>query len=424
MMGIRRTFLVLVVPLFLLLAAVNGALLFYSERSEAAQGLESQALAAAVTTAAFAAANDDLAKAMAAPQRDAALRHAAASIRGLDGLYVVAPGQPPQRIAGEGDNANIEGLTAPTRPVALPIRTDAEGHPVATALAPADRGRFVIAQIDAAPLFAQVAGLKRLIAGLIVLAGAVGLVLAWVVASRITRELARNSAMIEAIRTDGPTLDVEGLAIRETRDLANAVRLMRTSVAGRVARGDRELAARDRLRDEAGSVDAYRETAFAPLASDAGGQAVAVRMLGDAPAGSFYALAARDGRGALVLGECAGDTPATALARALAARRYFERRMLEDAAEHCVARGREAFVLSRVVWRTWSEAAPPLPDDRSLALLDDDNAARAAAYVRRGAGLAPVALRDDLAVLLDADGVLAILGPASAPEASAQGGEG
>ena len=419
MIGIRRTFLVLVAPLFLLLAGVNGALLFYSERSEAAQGLENQALAAAVTTAAFAAANDDLAKTMGEPQRDAALRRAATHIRDLDGLYVVTPGQPPQRIAGEGDNANIGGLTAPARPMTLPIRVDAEGHPVVTALAPADHGRFVIAQIDAAPLFAQVAGLKRLIAGLVVLAGAVGFVLAWVVATRITRELASNSAMIEAIRTDGPTLAVEGLAIRETRDLANAVRLMRTSVAGRVARGDRELAARDRQRDEAGSVDAYRETAFAPLASEAAGQAVAVRMLGAAPAGSFYALAARDGRGAMVLGECAGDTPAAALARALAARRYFERRMLEDAAEDCVARGRDAFVLSKVVWRTWSEAVPPLAEDRGLALLDDDNTERVAAYVRRGAGLAPVATLDDLAALLDADGVLAILGPASA-----QSGEG
>src|SRR5436190_7196355 len=162
--SIRQTFLILIGPLFLLLAGINGALLYAWERSEAAKGLDNQALAAAVTTAAFAAGSDDLAHTLADPRRDAALRAAARNIPGLVGLYVATPGAPPVRIAGRGDGTALGGLTPPIRPVALPIAADASGRRRATALAPASGGRFVIAQIDAEPLFAEVTELRTLIA--------------------------------------------------------------------------------------------------------------------------------------------------------------------------------------------------------------------------------------------------------------------
>jgi len=407
--SIRRTFLLLVVPLFLLLAGVNGALLYLWEKSEAEHGLQDQALAAAVTTAAFAEATPDLAQALAAPERAGAMRASAANITGLDGLYLAGPGQAPRRIAGDGRRARPGVYSRPTAPTSLPITRAANGRPVATALAPiGGGGGYVIAQIDAQPLFAQIAELKRLIAGVVAVAGLLGLVLAWVVAQRITGELKHNSELIEAIRTDAAPPSVDGLAIRETRDLANAVSLMRTSVAGRMARGERELADRDRQRDEAGSVAAWREAAFAPLSATAAGAAVAARMLGRTPAGAFYALAQKDGRAALVLGECEGDTPAAALARAVAARRYFERHMLDGAPEAAAAAGQEAFALTRVAWQAW-DAAPATP--AVLALLDKGSEERAAAYVRRAGPIGSAALADDLAALLAANGVLAVVGP-------------
>ena len=408
-MTIRRTFLVLVAPLFLLLAGINGALLFVWERSEAAKGLDDQAIAAAVTTAAFASGPDDLAQTLSDPRRDAALRAAAANIRGLDGLYVVTGDRAPVRIAGRADATNPGRLTPPTKPTTLPIMANPAGRHLATAVAPASGGRYVIAQIDAEPLYAQVAGLVRLVAALMAAAAVVGFGLAWWVASRIAGELARTDAMIAAIRADGAVGDADeaGLSIRETRDLAHAVRLMKTGVDGRLARGGRELAMRDRARDEAASVAAFRETAFPPLATEAAGAAVAVRMLGEAPAGSFYALSQAGGRGGLLIGECDGATPAEALAQALAARRFFERRLLDGPAAERVAQGQAAFGLKRVAWVDWGRKAPAT----SLALLDGDKGEKAQAYARRSGDLPVGAVADDLAALLAANGVAAVLKP-------------
>jgi len=416
-MSIRRTFLILVAPLFLLLAGVNGALLYFWERAEAERGLDQQAIAAAVTTAAFADSRDDLGRVLADPLRAAGLRSAASHVAGLHGLYIVGPDGVATRIAGAGSAAGPGRFAAPRAPTALPIRTDPSGRQIVTAIAPASGGRFVIAQIDAAPLFAQLAELQRLVTGLVAAAGLIGLVLALMIARGIVRELAGVSALIEALRTDAPASEADGFRLRETRDLALAVQLMRTSVSGRLARGRHELARRDRERDEAASVAAYRETAYPPLSTSAAGAAVAARMLGAAPAGSFYALCVAGDRAGLVLGECSGETPAAALARALLARSFFEGRLLDGDPEGRLAEGCKAFGIGRVEWLAWSETVPAVA--RSLALLEGDDAERATAYVRHGGGLSSVQMLDDLATLLQGRGVMAVVEPASA-----EGGEG
>jgi len=408
-MSVRRIFLLLIVPLFLLLSGVNGALLYVWERAEAQRGLAGEAIAAAVTTAAFANTSDDLSLAVTEPARAAALREAAQRVEGLQGLYIVTPSGQTVQIVGQASSYWPGRFAAPSEPLAAPIRKDPTGKHRATGLAPVTGGGFVIAQIDAEPLFAQVAGLQRLVIGLVVGAGLVGLALALVIARVIVRELGRNSATIQATRPDAAVEDVSGFAIRETRDLALAVRLMRASVVGRMTRGRHELARRDRERGEAGSVTAYRETLFPRLAVTAAGADLAVRILGEAPAGGFYALAEGEGRAALVLGECAADTPSAALAQALAARRFFEAGAgLGTAAR--IDQARAAFGLTRVAWLEWSAAAPP--PAQALALLDGDNADRAAAYVARAEGLAPGQVVDDLGALLGAVGAVAVVRPA------------
>lgn len=406
-MTVRRTFLLLVVPLFLALAAVNGALLYAWEKAEAERGLEAQALAAAVTTAAFAAGDDDLAMALADPRRAAALAEAARRIPGLLGLYVVAADGTETPIAGRTAGPAKHHIGMPRSAAVLPVRTDAAGRHVAIAVAPA-AGRYVIAEIDAEPLFAQLAGLKQVIAAVVAAAGAIGLALALWVAGRIRRELAVNSALIAS---EAATPQAEALSIRETKDLANAVRLMRTSVSGRLSRSARELALNDRRRDEAGAVAAYRSEALPPIAAVAAGVSVAARPLGAAPPGAFHALAVADGRAVLVLGEAAGDGPADALAQALAARRFFERSALDGDPAERVEQGRRAFDLRRIAWAAWRDGDVDVPP--VLALLDGDNDARAAAYARRAEGLGPAAVLDDLAALLAADGVAAALKPSS-----------
>ncbi|HEY0646342.1 hypothetical protein [Phenylobacterium sp.] len=411
-MTIRRAFLLLVVPLFLLLAGVNGALVYFWERAEAERGLEGQAIAAAVTVAAFADTHD-LANALADPVRAAGLRSAATHVTGLTALYLVDAEGRASPVVGAAP-AGRSPYARPVAPAALPVAVDAAGRQHITGLAPVEGGRFVVAQIDAAPLIAEVAELRRLVAGLVVGAGLVGLVLALAIAQGIVRELAGSGALIQAIRTDAPVSEAEGFRIRETRDLALAVRLMRTSVAGRLARGRHELARRDRERDEAASAAAQHETAFPPLALEAAGGALAVRMLGRGSSGRFYAHCEADGRAGLVLGECAAETPATALAQALAARRYFEAHLLDGAPEACIAEGCSVFGVGRVAWRVWTATEPPAAG--APALLDGDNAARAEAYVARAAGLTPAQVLEDLVTLLEAEGVLAVV-------RSAEGGE-
>ena len=124
-MTIRRTFLLLLAPLFLLLAGVNGALLFVWEQAEARRGLENQAIAAAVTTAAFVAGGHDLAQALADPQRAAAIRTAASKVTGLRGLYLLDADGRAVRLAGAGGDPGR--FAAPRAPVALPIADDASG---------------------------------------------------------------------------------------------------------------------------------------------------------------------------------------------------------------------------------------------------------------------------------------------------------
>jgi len=404
--SIRRTFLLLVVPLFLLLAGVNAALVYFWERSEAERGLEGQAIAAAVTVAAFADSHE-LGAAMADPVRDAGIKGAARRVTGLTSLYLVEPDGRLSQLFGNPPPGGRVPFARPTKPTALPIELDTHGHHRITGLAPAAGGRFVVARIDAEPVFVRMANLQRLLAGLIVGAGLIGLVLALYIARRIVGELAGSSAMIEAIRSDAPAGDAEGFRIRETRDLALAVRLMRTSVQGRLARGRHELARRDRERDEAASAAAHHETAFPALATDAAGAAVAIRRLGCPPTGAFYALAVAGDRAGLVLGECAGETPVAALALALAAQRYFEAHLLDGAAEDRMAEARQAFGADRLAWRTWSASEPPLA--AAVTLLDAGNAARAAAYVGRAVGVAPLEMVEDLAALLDTQGLLAVI---------------
>jgi len=404
-MSIRRTFLLLVAPLFLLLAGVNGALLYMWERAEAERGLANQAIAAAVTTAAFADASDDLARALSDPVRAATFREAGRQVEGLHGLYLVNPDGETIQIAGRPSAYWPGKFETPKAPLAAAIRADPTGLHVATGLAPIAGGGFVIAQINAEPLFAQVRGLQQLVIGLVVAAGLIGLILALVIARVIVRELGRNSAAIDAIRADTPLGDVTGFAIRETQDLALAVRLMRTSVGGRLARGRHELARRDRARDEARAAAAHREIAFPPLAADAAGAAVAARILGEAPAGAFYALSVSEDRAALAVGICEGANPSDALAAAVAARRFLEARLASDGAA-AIDRAKAAFGLARVAWRAWIPGEAGLV---GLALVDGDKGERIEAYLARADGLTPMAVVDDLVTLLRPDGVVAVV---------------
>ncbi|WP_337186393.1 hypothetical protein [Phenylobacterium sp.] len=413
-MSIRRIFLALVAPLFVLLAAVNGGLLYVWEKAEAEKGLEGEAIAAAVTVAAFLSTPERTRAALSDAVRAQALEQAVARSPGLEGVWIVESGRPALRLAGEGGVAGL-GPVAAGPPRALPVRLD-QGGPHVLGLADAGAGRTVVARIDAAPLFERVAGLQRLIAVLIAGVGGVGLVLALVIARMIGRELARNSAQVAA--EDGASApDQAVFRIRETRDLGAAVRLMRASVSGRMARGRRELLRRDRSRTSATSVSALRPSLSPPVAADAAGRRVAARLVGAPGPGVFVAFSARDGRAGVVLAEAAADFPPDALALALAARRALEATLLDGDPAQRVDEARAAFGLTRTTWTVWSidEAAPGL---EVLGLAEDPGAlSKARTYAGRARGLGPGEVLDDLEALLGVDGAIAVIGPSTPLEA-------
>ncbi|MDZ4372098.1 MAG: hypothetical protein U1C74_11820 [Phenylobacterium sp.] len=410
-MSIRRIFLALVLPLFLLLAVVNGGLLYVLERAEAERGLESEAVAAAVTVAAFLNGPDRTDTLLADPVRMAALQDAVARSPGLESLWLLGPGRPPVRLAGAGDARSFASIDPSESPQATGVRRDDLG-PYVLGLAKVADGQVVVARIDAQPLFDRISDLRWLIAGLIAATATIGLLLALLVARRIGRELARNSLQVAQVGDEAPTSpDESAFRIRETRDLSAAVRLMRASVAGRMARGRRELLRRDRARTAATSVAALRGALSPAVSAEAAGRRLAARRLGSPGPGMFVALAVADGRAGVVLAEVMAPAPGDALADAIAAQRFLETRLLDGDPQHRIEQAHRAYGIRRSVWRVWSTSEPSDAFE-VLALADPSALAQARTYAARAAGLTPDAVLADLDALLGVDGAFAVIGPA------------
>jgi hypothetical protein len=410
-MSIRSILLALVAPLFLLLAAVNGGLLYVWERAEAQKGLESQAIAAAVSAAAFLEAPGAAERLLADPVRMAGLRAAVDSAEGLEGLWILPADGTPLRLAGVARDPGVGIEDSGAAPQATGVRRDADGRRHVLGRAPLGDGGAVVARIDAEPLSTRLLELQRLTAALVVGAGLLGLILALWVAGAINRELRWNSAQIAAV--DENALDrPPDFQIRETRDLGAAVRLMRASVAGRMARSRRELSRRDRARNVTGSIQALRPELLPDVSAEAAGAIVAARLSGQADAGRFVALAGSGDRGAVVLAEAGGDSPEARLAVALAARRFLETRLLEGTPAERIEEARVLFGLERIAWRAWS-SDEPLTGLEVIVLADPEATARARAYVATAQGLKPEEVVADLEVLLSLDGAIAVLAPSA-----------
>src|SRR3546814_19630982 len=90
-MTIRATIVLLAVPLFLGLALVNAALLYFQDGAEMRRALTEQALVTAVTIAEFVRVSDDPAPPLTRADKARANRAALAPQRGPDHLYLVEP---------------------------------------------------------------------------------------------------------------------------------------------------------------------------------------------------------------------------------------------------------------------------------------------------------------------------------------------
>ncbi|MEW4468928.1 hypothetical protein AB1K62_13970 [Parasphingorhabdus sp. JC815] len=383
-MKIRTTIIFYTVPLFMLLACVNGALLYVQDRAEMARALDAQAMAAAVTTAQFLSARSD---ADILTQEDKKrLSGAAANITGLN------------RVIFKRDNAPDINLIGSSRN---------SGHYV-SASTPAGPGASVVAHIDATPMDRQLAALKTRIALLIFGAGCIGAILGWFLGGRISREFNHVITLTDHFFDEKAEASRTKLTIRETIDLSGAVQLMRASMRAALSRQSKQMAFVEDNRNESNSVLSYRDSCFPPIMSEISGTVIAIRMLGNAPAGCFYAIAENGQEAAVIIGECSGNTPALALANALAARSYFERNMLHAPTENIVETGRRAFSIAEINRVSWSMASPPA--QQIIALLKDNDTRRAHAYHALNPALSPDKMLEDLAALLKPHGVIAVLG--------------
>jgi hypothetical protein len=311
-MSVRIIILLLALPLFLLLAAVNSLLLYREDTANMEAGLRNQALAAAVTVAEFVSNSPDPIAYLAEPRRLAALSRVNKEIAGLDALYMTSPARPPLNLLAS-PIPDMRRDVPPDKAYVLNTRVAAGGRHLITALAPVGRSMVVVADIDAGPLARRAFQLKRnsilLIAASAILAMLIGLILA----HRVIGEFYRTRAIIDS---RGDHARDRPLRIREVRDLADAVRLIDASVASEL-----ERLGKSREGDPAIGIAAARARHFPDISIDHRGVALSIRLLPNAPAGAFYACKAVENGVLFAVGEVAGE-PAAAFASAVALRAY------------------------------------------------------------------------------------------------------
>ncbi|MCJ2177487.1 hypothetical protein [Novosphingobium album (ex Hu et al. 2023)] len=409
-MTIRSTTVLLTLPLFLALAVVNGALLYFQDRAETHQALNDLALVPAVTVAEFVREMDDPYKELSKPIRKQALRAALHHVAGIDGLYLLAPGRKPLPLMPGGSHWDPSALELPSKPSSFASGSGARGDRWVTALAPAGQGRFVASRFSTEPLHEHMDAVRRDILASILLLGLLATGLSLFVARRITRELEANHRQLSRGQNAPAATDMPDLVIREAQDLADALRLMDASKQAAQTRRHLVAARKQRLRDPEQAIAETQADLFPPCVVRNGGYEIAMRLCGDVEPGTFFVHALTATGGTAFIGRCRASSPVDALASAANVRRRLEhcrdRTSLERTLEHLCALYDFA-ALERFDWTHEAAASPIL-----LSVADDADAVRAQVYWRKSPGIAPQALLAGLAVLLAPNGVFAAIGPA------------
>ncbi|MDZ3832706.1 MAG: hypothetical protein U0S50_12965 [Sphingopyxis sp.] len=410
-MRLRNIILAASVPLLMLLAAINGALLYFQSKAEMLRGIDNRALAAAVTAAEFLSSIDHASPVDVASERRDALAAAARHVDGLDGYYLVD---------GAGNIVALAPATRrwvpgrdqpPSGRRVTPLMRDPDGRRYVAAQARLASGGFVAARIDAEPMFQQLDALLRRILVGVAFAAMIGIVAGWYVAGRIRKELAASRAIIDAIDGGLPLPDTDALRIAEAADLAAALRLLDAGRNAAISALDQSLAREDEGRDEASAFASLRRAHVPPIDTALAGAAIAVRFCGNVTPGSFAALCHSGDKAALVIGECSATTPIDALAMALSARRFLENGWWDMPERPICDIVRSAFNVTRMAHMTWS--AETRPGKLVLTCLADDATASAAeTYIAATPDGSPRAALDRIAALLKPDGVFALIGPA------------
>ncbi|MHA7819560.1 MAG: hypothetical protein ACX930_07955 [Erythrobacter sp.] len=402
-MTVRAIIMALTVPLFLLIAAINGAVLYFQEQSELSLALDEQARSAAVVVGEFIAEMEDPANELAQPLRREALANAVAQIEGLQGLYLLERSGSvtplAMRVPEWEPEVDWQGEAARFAQIEVDDQFFA-------AIVPAGEGRAVAARVDAAPLAANRSRIGWILAAIIAGVSVVAAALGWIVAGRVVRELGWIGRYFAAPAETEPACnnsigDKTVLTIRETRDLADAVSLMRASHAAAETRHQRHAARKDRERSiESAAAVLQRET-FADIDIDEGARTIAVRLLGDVPVGAFYAFVTEGGESHVVLGRCAGEGSDGALANAVAARSFIASNLSRLGRETCLELARKAFRVEQIEAISTGEA-------RAFACIaSPQTGANAERIAANSESLSPSERLGAIDALLEPDGIFA-----------------
>ena len=406
-MTIRTIIMLLTVPLFLLMAIVNGAVLYVQEQSEISDALAEQARAAAVVAGEFISGIDDPAMELGTPQRRAALDAAVARIDGLEGLYLIERSgrvtplvsaslewSPP--VLWQGDEAQTAGFEA-----------ESEGTPHFVAVVPAGTGRAVAARIDGSPLLENRARIGWIVGLIIAGVSVFSAALSWFVARRVVRELRANGQSIAAIGEGAGGAAETNLSIRETRDLADAVSLMKASRDAAEIRQQRESERRSRERNIQAAAGELHSSIFPPALFVSGSTRIAVRVCGDPPTGAFFAIPQSDAGALVVIGRCTASHAQEGLAKATAARRFVEANLANLGQEQCLALGRQAYDIEELHCLV-PHSAPNADAQLSFACIaEDDVATQAHTAHASSEGMSPEQLLNAIEALLAPSGVFA-----------------
>lgn len=409
-MTIRATIWLACIPLFILLAVMNGALLLSQSRSALIAGLDQRALAAAVSGAEYLAAMPDAQQFLGAPLRRAALQRALGHVADLDRYDLVDhDGRaisllPPERLNVNASLPSWKGEAAPSYAKILPLARDAAGRRVVTAVAPAGAHGFVAARFDAEPLFARTEELRRWMMWGVGLAAIIGLLAGAYVARRIGRELAVGRATMKALDGGNSVPRAEPLSIEEAASLADALWLIEGNRRRAQIGMEQDKAGEDMRRDDAMAFAQWRETLFPPIHTMVKGASLSVQIMADSPPGCFYALCEGEKGAALVIGQCGGDDAMEALAAALAARRFLERQGLALGLQAALRLGSQAFSIERSAYHGWNAGNEAFAIHQ-LCLTDDESCRQADLYAQADPQMMPDQWLGGISALIHARGV-------------------
>lgn len=406
-MKTRLIILTFSVPLFMALAGLNGALLYFQEKSEFESALTEQALSAAITVAEFTKSMKDPESAFADSSRIRSIQSAASHMDNLDGFYLVDSGGANTALSPAASSWALDELAQPDGPIAELTMDGASANPYIIARAPVTDTSFAAVRLDAAPMVARLAERRQHIVLIVCIAGVIGAMLAWYVAARIVRDLDKNKTALAALEAGETSINDDTFSIREARELADAFRLMNASRQAAAKRLKLATAREDRERSPDSSLAAYRQAEFSPLSQKAANADVAVRLIGHAPAGCFFTLCATDDEAIVVIGECAAGAAADALSLAVAARRFLNKRLLKGDDEKWLNLARKAFNIKTLECKAWRTDEAPDPGVQLLALSDPETSRRAVRFSKADPDATAANVLDGVEALLKPTGVFA-----------------